>query len=236
MMSADTITPGRLDHVAIHVRDRDAFTRELTSRLDVHVIEQTDRFTLVGAHADYGKLTLLDAVDDRDPTPNRIVSLVLAEASGSAGSPPEVMPGGLVLTFAKVDDLGADWAHTPHHALVAVAVRAEDPPAAAAQLEAGHDVRVGAVGHDHAVLEVGEENGNGRITLTRETWSDDDRPSMLDHVGIRVADAQAWRDHFERTDAVIDRWVEAAHSKAVFVEGPEGLLVEYVELTAPLEG
>ena len=234
-MVAATSTPAILDHVAIHVRDRDAFAQSLTSQLDVHVIERTDHFTLVGAHADHGKLTLLDAVDDRDPTPNRIVSLVLAESPGTAGSPPLVLQGGLVLTFANIDDLGSAWADTPRHALVAVAVRADDPQAAAAQLQAGHELRIGTVGHDHAVLDVGEEDGHGRITLTREHWGDDDRPSMLDHVGIRVTDAQARREQFEQAGATIEKWVDAEHSRAVFVAGPEGLLIEYVELTAPLE-
>lgn len=224
-----------LDHVAIHVPDRDAFAAQLVARLDVHVIEKTDRFTLIGAHPDHGKLTLLDAVDGVDPSPTRIVSLVLAEASETSGSAPEVMPGGLVLTFANVDDLGPEWSDTPHHALVAVALRAEDPPLVAASLEQQFGMHVGMVGPDHAVLEVGDRDGSGRLTFARESWSGDGRPSMLDHVGVRVPDALAQREAFTRAGVEVARWVDAEHSRAVFVEGPEGLLVEYVELTAPLE-
>lgn len=235
-MGASVDTLPFLDHVAIHVVDRDAFAHELTSRLDVHVIERTDRFTLVGAHADHGKLTLLDPVDEREPTPNRIVSLVLAESGGSGTPPPIAMPGGLVITFATVDDLGPEWAGTPRHALVGVAIRATDPRSAAALLGTGHLLRVGQVGPDHAMLEFGDRAGAGRLTLSREAWSEDDRPSMLDHVGIRVPDAQDWREQVERDGLEVVKWVDAAHSRAVFVSGPEDLLLEYVELTAPLEG
>ena len=40
--------PKTLDHVALWVADRDAITDFLTERLSMHVIERTERFTLVG--------------------------------------------------------------------------------------------------------------------------------------------------------------------------------------------
>jgi catechol 2,3-dioxygenase-like lactoylglutathione lyase family enzyme len=233
----ETVQLPRLDHVAIHVADRDAFAQELVDRFDVHVIEQTERFTLIGADASHGKLTLLDKVDDDgpDPVPNRIVSLVLAEGAGSSGPPPVTLPGGLVVTFAPIDDLGPEWTDTPRHALVGLMLRTMDPPLAAATFETQHDMHVGAVSPDHAVLEVGEASTEGRITLSRETWSED-APSMLDHIGIRVPDAASWRERAEQRELDVVKWVDAPHSRAVFVTGPDHLLLEYVELTAPLEG
>lgn len=232
-MRRDGTQQPRLDHVAIHVADRAAFVGALVDQLDVRVLEQTDRFTLVGAHAEHGKLTLLDAADDRPPTPSRIVSIMLAESAGTAAAPPVTLDGGLVLTFASVADLGPDWAGTPRHAVVGVTLRAQDPPLAGARLEAEHHMRLGMVGPDHAVLDVGERPSFGRITLSRESWSADE-PSMLDHVGIRVEDAEAWRAAAESSGLDVTRWVEAAHSRAVFVSGPEQLLLEFVELTAPI--
>jgi nicotinate-nucleotide--dimethylbenzimidazole phosphoribosyltransferase len=81
----DLLQLPRLDHVAIHVADRDEFAQELVHRFDMHVIERTERFTLIGADASHGKITLLDKLDGDgpDPVPNRIVSLVLAEAAGA---------------------------------------------------------------------------------------------------------------------------------------------------------
>jgi hypothetical protein len=232
---ADSVSIPRLDHVAIRVGDRAAFAAGLVEQLDVHVIEHTDRLTLVGAHADHGKITVLDAIDERDPTPNRIVSLVLAEGAGAAVPPPVVMPGGLVLTFASIDDLGPGWQDTPRHALVGVSLRAADPTAAARELQARYDMRVATAGPEHAVVEVGRTLADGRLTLSRESWAHDDRPSMLDHVGIRVVDALGTRERFETDGIDIARWVEVDHSRAVFVDGPEQLQLEYLELTAPLD-
>ena len=50
--------PKTLDHVALWVADRDVMTDFLTERLSMHVIERTDKFTLVGTNARRGKLTL----------------------------------------------------------------------------------------------------------------------------------------------------------------------------------
>lgn len=233
----DPLQLPRLDHVAIHVADRDGFAQEVIDRFDMHVIERTDRFTLIGANAEHGKLTLLDKVDDTspDPAPNRIVSLVLAESAGTSGKPPVTLSGGLVVTFAPLDDLGPEWIDTPRHALVGLMLRTIDPPLAAATLETQHDMHVGAVSPDHAVLDVGEASPEGRITLSRERWNDEQAPSMLDHIGIRVPDAATWRERAQERELEVVKWVDAPHSRAVFVSGPDHLLIEYVELTAPLE-
>lgn len=225
----------KLDHVAIHVFDRASFAAELVERLDVHVIEQTDRFTLLGANAEDGKITLLDPVDDREPTANRIVSLVLAEAPGADAPPPLVMTGGLVLTFVSIDRLGPEWQGTARHALVGVTIRASDPVEAARQLDDAHALHATSTSAELAVIEVGSTRAGGRLTLSREEWEHDDRPSMLDHVGVRVVDAAQVRTLHEASGREIARWVDAEHSRAVFIDGPESLLIEYVELTAPLE-
>lgn len=234
----ETLQLPRLDHVGIHVADRTAFAQELVERFDMHVIEQADGFTLIGADASHGKLTLLDKVDDDgpDPAPNRLVSLVLAEASGSLVAPPVRLPGGVVVTFAPIDDLGPKWVDTPRHALVGLMLRTIDPPLAAAALESQYDMHVGAVGPEHAVLEVGDAATEGSITLSRESWNEDDAPSMLDHIGIRVTDAASWRARAVERGLEVVKWVDAPHSRSVFVAGPDHLLLEYVELTAPFEG
>ena len=50
--------PKTLDHVALWVADRDRIAEFVTERLSMHVIERTDKFTLVGTDARRGKLTL----------------------------------------------------------------------------------------------------------------------------------------------------------------------------------
>jgi len=61
--------PRTLDHVALWVSDRDAIADVATTRLGMHVIDRTDRFTLVGADARRGKLTLFAAEGRRERGP-----------------------------------------------------------------------------------------------------------------------------------------------------------------------
>src|ERR671925_1614379 len=56
-----------LDHVALWVRERDGLADFLVDRLGMHVIERTHAFTLVGADARRGKLTLFAAEGEREP-------------------------------------------------------------------------------------------------------------------------------------------------------------------------
>ena len=52
------MTPQTLDHVALWVTDRDAVVEKAVDKLGMHVIERTERFTLIGADARRFKLTL----------------------------------------------------------------------------------------------------------------------------------------------------------------------------------
>lgn len=58
------MTPRSLDHVALWVANRDAMAEIATERLGLHTIQRTDTFTLLGADARRGKLTLFEAPED----------------------------------------------------------------------------------------------------------------------------------------------------------------------------
>src|SRR5688572_19972575 len=58
--------PKTLDHVALWVSGRDRIADFATAHLGMHVVDQTDRFTLVGSDARRGKLTLFDAEGPRE--------------------------------------------------------------------------------------------------------------------------------------------------------------------------
>jgi hypothetical protein len=45
------MTPKTLDHIALWLADRDVVADRLLDVYDMHVIERTDRFTLVGSDA-----------------------------------------------------------------------------------------------------------------------------------------------------------------------------------------
>src|SRR5688572_20674274 len=57
--------PTSLDHVALWVDERDDLATFVCDHLGMHVIEETDNFTLVGIDAKLGKLTLFDAEGPR---------------------------------------------------------------------------------------------------------------------------------------------------------------------------
>ena len=57
--------PTSLDHVALWVDEREDLANFACDHLGMHVIEETDTFTLVGIDAKLGKLTLFDAEGPR---------------------------------------------------------------------------------------------------------------------------------------------------------------------------
>src|ERR671917_2981576 len=62
----------KLDHIALYMRDRDAAAEFLTTYLGLHIVDRTDRYTLVGAGGKIGKLTLFDAPEGTTPSPGVI--------------------------------------------------------------------------------------------------------------------------------------------------------------------
>ena len=60
------MNPKTLDHVAYWLADRDAVADFVVRHLGMHVIDRTDAFTLVGADARRGKLTLFAADGPRE--------------------------------------------------------------------------------------------------------------------------------------------------------------------------
>ena len=56
-----------VDHVALWVADRDALADFLTTYAGMHVIDRTEKFTLVGSDARRGKLTLFAEEGPREP-------------------------------------------------------------------------------------------------------------------------------------------------------------------------
>src|SRR3954471_15952014 len=84
-----TMQANALDHVALWVADRDTLAGFLIAHLGMHVIEQTDRFTLVGADARRGKLTLFDAEGPRDPGVLERVILRVDDLDGALAKLPD---------------------------------------------------------------------------------------------------------------------------------------------------
>ena len=198
-----------LDHIALWVDDRDALADFLVEEFAFHVIDRTDAFTLVGGDARLGKLTLFDAVGPREPGAlEEIAVRVPAEAAGSE----ELLtgPAGVPLRRIESDEPVADLVH--------VAFRVPDPDETFAQLAGLGFVEEGGrlrAGDAFVVLERGEAPAT-------------ERP-LLNHLGLRVESAEDHLEEAKRRGLEIADVVDAANTYAVFVWGPDGIKLEYVE-------
>jgi catechol 2,3-dioxygenase-like lactoylglutathione lyase family enzyme len=212
-----------LDHVALWVAERDELTDFLTANLGVHVIERTDAFTIVGADARRGKLTLFAVDDPREPGPlERIVLRVgdLSTALDRLSAEIDVerqgevaafsAPGSLELGLVEADGVDYDLDH--------VVLRASDPERSFAELS-----ELGFAAEDRRLYA-----GEAWIELAPRA---DENPetSLFNHLGLRVESADEHIEEARLRGIEIADIVDAANTRAVFVWGPERIKLEYVE-------
>lgn len=189
------MSPKTLDHVAYWVADRERIAQRCITRLGMHVIERTDRFTLVGADARRGKLTLFDAEGPREQGALKHVGLRVSTLPDEH----ELDLGqGVVIRLVEAEtDLEYDLDH--------VALYASDPDGAREDFA--------RMGLQPEWVQV--EQGDPGMP---------ERP-LLNHIAVLVdSAAEAQELGFE-----VDDVVDAANTFAVFLRGPEGVRVEYVE-------
>jgi catechol 2,3-dioxygenase-like lactoylglutathione lyase family enzyme len=209
------VHPKTLDHVALWAPERDAVAAFAERELGMHVIERTDRFTLVGADARRGKLTLFEADGPREPGALKHVALRVAALAGGAAAH-EPAEGLSVRVVEHPTDLDYDLDH--------VALLSADPEAAAADY-----VRLGfrrAEPGPGGVPRV--EVGGAYVELHAGDPGRPERP-LLHHLAVLVDSAAEHRDEAERLGFEIDDWVDAPNTLAVFVAGPDRVRIEYVE-------
>lgn len=212
----------RLDHVALWVANRDGIAAFAEAHLGMHVIERTERFTLVGSHARHGKLTLFEAEGPREPGPLAAVGLRVndldrAVAALPPGSGTEVDAGeGLRVRLVEAPtEVEYDLDH--------VALVTADPEAAAEQWRA-LGFRPAAPAGDAVRMEV----AGAFLELVPGDPGAPER-SLLNHLAVLVGSADEWRRTAEAAGAQVDDVVDAANTYAVFVWGPERVKLEYVE-------
>jgi catechol 2,3-dioxygenase-like lactoylglutathione lyase family enzyme len=214
-----------LDHIALWVGDRDELTEFLVDRMGMHVIDRTDKFTLVGADARRGKLTLFAAEPERAPGPLARIGLRVFDLDEAlAELPPDLaverpeegrveFEGPQRIPFALVvaeDGVAYDLDH--------VAFRVADPETTFAQLaELGFDV-----------VDDRLKAGDAFVELEQGETEEPERP-LLNHLGLRVESADHHIREAEERGLEIADIVDAANTYAVFVWGPDRIKLEYVE-------
>src|SRR5918912_3163046 len=115
--------PKTLDHVAFWLADREPVAETLISRYGMHVIDRQDNFTLVGADARRGKLTLFDAEGPREQGAFKHVALRVSKLPEGAATVTDLGQGVSIRLVEAETDLDHDLDH--------VALYSADPQATA---------------------------------------------------------------------------------------------------------
>lgn len=220
------IAPTALDHVALWVAHRHALAAFLCAYTDMHEIERTDRFTLVGADARLGKITLFDAEGPRSRGVLERIVLSVSDLRAAL----DRLPGDMIydqrrddlVTFEAPEDLGLGFQQTDdaqvEYDINHVVLRMPDPARATEELLTlgfQQDGECLAVAEKRLRLEVGERGGEPR--------------PLLNHLALLVESAQAVSDEAESRGLEVADFVDAENTVAVFLWGPDGVKLEYVE-------
>jgi len=204
------VNPRTLDHIALWVADRDGIAEIAAESLGMHVIERTDRFTLLGADARRGKLTLFAAAGPRERGVLRRIGL---RVTSTGGREPLVNLGeGLEVVLVEGEtDVEFDLDH--------VALVSPDPVAAADAWEAYGFSRAG---------ETRLEVGGAYLELHEGNPGAPERP-LLNHLAVLVDSVDEHVSGAEEHGIEIDDLVDAPNTIALFVWGPDRVKLEYVE-------
>jgi catechol 2,3-dioxygenase-like lactoylglutathione lyase family enzyme len=221
-----TMQANALDHVALWVAGRDTLADFLTGHLGMHVIERTDKFTLVGSDARKGKLTLFDAEGPREPGALERVILRVDDLDEALAKLPDDLhvdrPSDRLATFQGPEGLGlgltTGTGDGPEYDIDHVVLRVPDPDRARDELST-----LGFERHN-GTLAVADKG----LRLAAGGSEEGDRP-LLNHIALLVDSADELHEEAKRRGLDVADYVDAANTLAVFVWGPDRIKIEYVE-------
>ena len=220
---AEQIRPTSLDHVALWVERRQELAAFLCDHLGMHVIEETDTFTLVGVDAKLGKLTLFDAEGPRERGSLERVGLRVGNLDAAVSGLPQTAavrrengcatleaPNGLAIVLVQRGGTDFDLDH--------VVLRLPDREAAMGELE--------TMGFERSdgTLRVADRE----LRIVEGQTADGERP-LLNHIALLVDSAGEVQREAERRGVEVDDVKDAPNTFAVFLRGPFGVRIEYVE-------
>ncbi|HEY1369895.1 MAG TPA: VOC family protein [Gaiellaceae bacterium] len=226
------MTPKTLDHVAYWVADRDAVTDFATTHLGMHIIDRTERFTLIGSNARRGKLTLFDAEGPRERGALEHVALRVPDLDAALDALPDDLEIDRPREGEAYFDVGSEGVRLGlveaptdvEYDLDHVALYSADPEQTAGEY-ASLGFRSAAPGPSGCPR---VEVGGAHVEFHPGSPGAPERP-LLNHLAVLVDSAD---DHIAAANDLgieIDDIVDAANTYAVFLWGPEHVRVEYVE-------
>jgi catechol 2,3-dioxygenase-like lactoylglutathione lyase family enzyme len=217
---SEAIRPSSLDHVALWTDARKPLADFACDRLGMHVIEETETFTLVGVDAKLGKLTLFDAEGPRERGSLERIALRVGDLDAALeGLPAEVAddgvasfdgPGGVPLALVERDGVDFDLDH--------VVLRMPDRDDALSALE--------SMGFDRC--DGGLAVADRELRVVEAEVAEGERP-LLNHIALLVDSAGEVQRDAEQRGVEVDDVKDAPNTFAVFLRGPSGVRIEYVE-------
>ena len=216
--------PTSLDHVALWVADRDRITDFLTERLSMHVIERTEKFTLVGTDARRGKLTLFAQEGPREQGALKHVALRVNDLEvalgGLEGVEVEREDGAVYFDVFEGLRLGLVEGETDvEYDLDHVALYSTRPEETAREYE-----QFGFAQDSERRVEV----GGAFVEFHDGDPGDPERP-LLNHLAVLVESAEETLGEAKELGMDVADVVDAPNTYAIFVWGPERVKIEYVE-------
>jgi len=225
------VRPKTLDHVAYWLADRDAVADFAVAHLGMHVIERTERFTLVGADARRGKLTLFAADGERERGALEHAALRVRDLEAALAALPDGIElerprdGEAYLQLAEGVRIGLVEAATDvDYDLDHVALRSADPEATASEYASlGFAAAApGPAGFPRV------EVGGAWVEFHPGEPGAPERP-LLNHIAVLVDSAEEHVAAARDLGVEIEDVVDAPNTLAVFLSGPERVRIEYVE-------
>jgi catechol 2,3-dioxygenase-like lactoylglutathione lyase family enzyme len=226
------MNPTKLDHVAYWLAEREPVADFLTSHLGMHVIDQTDKFTLLGSNARRGKLTLFSAAGPRERGALMHVALRVSDLDAALAE----LPGGHDVERPRAGeayfDVGAEGVRL---GLVEAATDVDYDLDHVALFSASPEETAGEYGPlGFAPAPPGAsgaprvEVGGAFVEFHPGEPGTPDKP-LLNHLAVLVESAEEHIAAANDLGVEIDDVVDAPNTYAVFLRGPEHVRVEYVE-------
>jgi catechol 2,3-dioxygenase-like lactoylglutathione lyase family enzyme len=224
------VRPKTLDHVAYWLEDRDRIADFVTSHLGMHVIERTDRFTLVGSDARKGKLTLFAAEGPRERGALKHVALRVSDLDVALRELPVDLPvqredGTAIVDLGDGVRLGLVEAETDtEYDLDHVALFSVDPEGTAQRYRDYGFEPAEPGGSEAPRVEV-----SGAYVEFHEGDPGEPEKPLLNHLAVLVDSAEEHQAEAANREIEVQDFVDAPNTVAVFVWLPERVRLEYVE-------
>jgi catechol 2,3-dioxygenase-like lactoylglutathione lyase family enzyme len=225
------MNPTKLDHVAYWVADRAPIAEFVTAHLGMHVIDETDKFTLLGSNARRGKITLFDADAPRERGALRHVAFRVADHASALAA----LPDGLELERPRDGEAYFELTEGVRFGLVESETDVDydldhvalfsASPAEVSQQYVSLGFEPAAPGPSGAPR---VEVGGAWVEFHPGAPGDPEKP-LLNHLAVLVDSADEHIAAANDLGVEIDNVVDAPNTLAVFLWGPERVRVEYVE-------